>query len=245
MTCDLLIRSLSLQIARYFVLAGGSFVLFWIILRDTYTQAHRIQEENFSRRDIAREILFSVSTCLIFGFTIYASTLLKPVGPCSSLNLSSLLQQIEPSKLLLLVLIYDSYFYWTHRAFHRSAGLFRFHRIHHQSHNPSPFTSLSFHPIEAIVHVIWAIPAYVLLPINLGTWLAFMLTTTLVNVLGHSGVEILPYAWRRHPILKYLNFPTEHNNHHLNSSKNYGLYFSFWDRACNTLSIGRRRLQSP
>ncbi|MFZ4070311.1 MAG: sterol desaturase family protein [Caulobacterales bacterium] len=46
--------------------------------------------------------------------------------------------------LVLMIVAHDAYFYWTHRLIHHPKLFRAFHRRHHKSHNPSPFTAYSF-----------------------------------------------------------------------------------------------------
>ena len=42
------------------------------------------------------------------------------------------------SSLVLMVILHDAYFYWTHRLLHHPAFFERFHRVHHLSTTPTP-----------------------------------------------------------------------------------------------------------
>src|ERR1700733_13088249 len=53
--------------------------------------------------------------------------------------------------LLLMIVGHDAYFYWVHRLMHDPRLFRRFHRRHHLSHNPSPFSAYSFDLGEAAV----------------------------------------------------------------------------------------------
>jgi len=47
----------------------------------------------------------------------------------------------------------DFHFYWIHRLLHESKWLYHnVHKVHHESHNPNPWSGLSFHPIEAAMY---------------------------------------------------------------------------------------------
>ena len=52
---------------------------------------------------------------------------------------------------ILRILLYDTYFYWTHSWMHRPAIFKWIHRIHHQSNNPSPWAAFAFSSLEALV----------------------------------------------------------------------------------------------
>lgn len=58
---------------------------------------------------------------------------------------------------------------------------------------------------------------------------------TAYNVYGHLGWEWLPKDGHKHWFWKWLNSSLMHNQHHHYFKNNYGLYFSFWDRAMGTL----------
>ena len=50
--------------------------------------------------------------------------------------------------IILMILVHDTYFYWTHRLMH-ARSIFRLvHRVHHLSTNPSPWAAMAFHPLE-------------------------------------------------------------------------------------------------
>ena len=46
----------------------------------------------------------------------------------------------------------DFHFYCQHRMMHHPALYQRFHKLHHRSKNPNPWSGLSFHPVEATVY---------------------------------------------------------------------------------------------
>ena len=46
----------------------------------------------------------------------------------------------------------DFHFYFTHRLLHKEPFFSNIHSSHHQSYNPHPFSSLSFHTAEAFVY---------------------------------------------------------------------------------------------
>ena len=133
-----------------------------------------------------------------------------------------------------MLILHDTYFYWTHRLMHHP-GLFKtFHRVHHQSTNPSPWASFAFHPTEAIVEGgIFLIFAFSL-PVHFLAIFIFMILMTVYNVYGHLGWELYPKSWSKHWFGQWLNTSVSHNMHHQYFKGNYGLYFTFWDRIMRT-----------
>ena len=66
--------------------------------------------------------------------------------------------------------------------------------------------------------------------------MAFMIVR---NVMGHSGVELMPRALGDSRWLGWINATTQDELHHSLFHYNYGLYFTWWDRLMGT---GARRL---
>jgi sterol desaturase/sphingolipid hydroxylase (fatty acid hydroxylase superfamily) len=136
--------------------------------------------------------------------------------------------------LVAMMVAHDSYFYWTHRLMHRPA-LFRiFHRRHHRSHNPTPFTAYSFDLAEAAAQALF-IPLWVLIvPTPWAVTGLFMLHQIARNVIGHCGYELFPATRDGRPLIDWLTSVTHHDLHHAQAGWNYGLYFTWWDRWMGT-----------
>ncbi len=128
-----------------------------------------------------------------------------------------------------MIFLHDTYFYWTHRLLHMPGFFNKIHITHHLSSNPSPWTALSFHPIEAIIQaaivplIVFIIPAH---PVAL---FIFLFYSVIINMLGHSGFQLFPYNNRLEKWNWWNNSSKQHNEHHLYAKDNYGLYFTFWD----------------
>jgi len=92
------------------------------------------------------------------------------------------------SVLLISPILHEGYFFFIHRLIHLPP-LYRWvHSVHHNSINPSPWSSLSMHPVEGalyfgtlLVHlVIWSNPFLVLWQFNLAAYGA---------IVGHIGFD--------------------------------------------------------
>ncbi len=222
-------------ILRYVVLAAVAFVIFYVTLRNK-TRFKKIQTAFPTRRDYLREVLYSFLTAAIFaaiGFIVFAT-------PLSDYTLAY--WDIEKYgvpyflfSILLMILVHDTYFYWTHRLMH-AKSVYRFvHRVHHLSTNPSPWAALAFHPLEAIIEgSVIAIIAFLfpVHPLAIGIFLLFMM---IYNVYGHLGYELYPKGFSRTRLGKWINTSVNHNQHHQTFQGNYGLYFLWWDRWMGTI----------
>jgi Delta7-sterol 5-desaturase len=133
-----------------------------------------------------------------------------------------------------IILLHDTYFYWTHRLMHHPR-LFRwFHRGHHLSTNPSPWAAYAFDPLEAFVQAGIFPLAVMLMPVHPLAFLLFMLWQITFNVIGHTGYEIWPRWMMDSWLGKLMNTPTNHAMHHEYFRGNYGIYFNIWDRLMRT-----------
>jgi Delta7-sterol 5-desaturase len=132
-----------------------------------------------------------------------------------------------------LWVIDDAWFYWVHRTLHHKS-IYRFiHRIHHDSIDVTPFTSMSFHIAESFLLTAWFIPAAFIIPIWTPGLGVLQLIGLFNNIKSHLGYELYP-AWVNKGPLRFLVTSTHHNMHHTKFQGNYGLHFRFWDKLCGT-----------
>jgi len=109
-----------------------------------------------------------------------------------------------------------------------------FHKVHHESTDPSPLTAFAFHPSEATIENMMHFVLPFLLPLHFGIIIAWQIFSMLNNVLGHLGYEIYPKIWVKLPILQFKTASTHHNMHHQLFNGNYALYFTWWDKWMGT-----------
>jgi len=57
---------------------------------------------------------------------------------------------------------------------------------------------------------------------------------TFSAIINHAGVEIYPRNSFFKGFKKHVIGATHHDIHHRHAQKNFGLYFTFWDRWMNT-----------
>ena len=219
---------------RYFVIGGIAFLIFYKLFPKKFAD-NKIQSRFAKQKDFIHEILHSVQSSIVIGLII-ALFLFTPLKNYSVIyqNFSEHSFLWIPLSLILALIVHDTYFYWMHRIVHHPKLYKNIHLIHHKSINPSPWTSLSFHFLEAITEalvvplIIFVIPMHPIALIVYGMLAFFM------NVYGHLGYEIAP-KWFRHSFLfEIMNTSTYHNLHHSRFKGNYGLYFRVWDRLLNT-----------
>lgn len=220
--------------ARYFFIAGTAFFIFYILLKKAI-QHKKIQQKFPKASDYLREISFSLISMSIFA--CIAATVLVILKPYTLLLDEPFAYGIlyYVFSFLMMILLHDTYFYWTHRFMHHPVLYKYIHLVHHRSTNPSPWTAYAFHPFEAVIEAgIFVLIAFTI-PAHITTIILFFLFQIIYNVYGHLGWEIYPKKMNQHFIGKWLNTSVSHNQHHQFFDGNYGLYFTFWDRMMGTL----------
>lgn len=220
---------------RYVVLASIAFVIFYVLVK-RQTLLKKIQPAFPSGKDYLREIFYSLLTAVIFaaiGFIVFAtpvSSYTKTYWDIEKYGLPYFVFSI-----FLMILVHDTYFYWTHRLMHARSIYRVVHRVHHLSTNPSPWAAMAFHPLESVIEgsvivvIAFLFPVH---PLAIGIFLLFMM---IYNVYGHLGYELYPKGFAKSSIGKWINTSVSHNQHHQTFRGNYGLYFLWWDRWMGTI----------
>lgn len=220
--------------SRYLLFTGSFYLFFYVWKNKKYWQA-KIQQKYPDKQHILREIKYSFFTVLIFGFVIVLTMIAGAKGLTlvySPINKYGYLYYFI--SILLMIILHDTYFYWTHRAMHWKPLFKWVHKTHHLSINPTPFAAYAFHPLEAFVEVaIIPIIAFTI-PHHISAITIFGVYSLLLNVAGHLGYELFPEGFASHRLFKWHNTSTHHNMHHRLVKCNYGLYFNFWDRIMHT-----------
>ena len=133
-----------------------------------------------------------------------------------------------------LIVFNDLWFYAIHRLLHTRWLYKRVHSVHHRSVDVNPFSSYSFHAIEALLITGWLVPAALFVPLPVAVLMAAQGIGLLNNVMAHLGHELLPSWWTRAPLLRWTNTATFHSLHHERFQGNYGLFTRIWDRLLGT-----------
>jgi sterol desaturase/sphingolipid hydroxylase (fatty acid hydroxylase superfamily) len=224
----------ALLLGRYLLVVGPLYLVYWKLLRKRL-QHKRIQRVFPPRRRLLGELGWSLSTFAVFtavGVTLFL---------CNQMGWTRLYRDLDERgwgywalSIVLMMLVHDAYFYWTHRFMHLERVFRYFHRVHHLSFNPSPWAAFSFHPLEAVVEasIIYVIAFSI--PFHPSALFVFLLFMTVMNALGHLGYELYPRGFTRHWLGRWFNTSVHHNMHHHLVRCNYGLYFNWWDRLMGT-----------
>ncbi|RCH55596.1 sterol desaturase family protein [Mucilaginibacter hurinus] len=224
----------TVTLARYFVIAGIPFVLFYWLMPQRFIKS-KIQARYAKNKDFIREIMHSVQTSLVLaGIGVGVIVLSLNGYTLIYTELTAADWWYIPVSLFLSLTIHDTYFYWMHRTLHHP-NLFKYtHLLHHKSITPSPFASYSFHFLEAVAEGLILVLLVFVLPMHKITILLFIIVGFIINVYGHLGYEIAPRRFRNSIFFEVFSSSVYHNLHHSKFRGNYGLYYRVWDRLMKT-----------
>lgn len=126
--------------------------------------------------------------------------------------------------------------YLQHVAMHKFECLWRLHRVHHSDKQLCTSSGLRFHPLEALVSMIYRSIIILLLGLPVIGVIAFEIILNGMSLFTHTNISLsrrLDFAMRR-----LLVTPDMHRVHHSIQNKdqhrNYGFNLSLWDKLFKT-----------
>lgn len=219
---------------RYAVLSGSYYYLFHVVFKNKYAD-RMLTKKLPSTQQIKREVRLSVYSTFVFGLVGVALIILWQNGYTKIyINPTDYPIWYFPISIIIFMLLHDTYYYWMHKWMHDYKWLRRYHSDHHKSVNTTVLTSFSFHPVESFFQAIILPALFMLIPLNLFAILIILLLMTISAIINHAGVEIYPNNSFFIELRKHIIGATHHDIHHRHAQKNFGLYFTFWDRWMKT-----------
>jgi Delta7-sterol 5-desaturase len=130
-------------VGRYFLVSGVFYLVFYSWSPAKWQQ-RKLSKKEYSRRQLKREISWSMVTALIFACTGTIMILLWQQGYTKIYtDINEYGWWWLPVSLLVSMLLDETYYYWVHRLMHRPELFKLIHKIHHQSNITSPWTAFS------------------------------------------------------------------------------------------------------
>ncbi|WP_026731345.1 sterol desaturase family protein [Fischerella sp. PCC 9605] len=220
--------------ARYFLIAGGAYLLFYSILgKSLANRSLRLKPP--LGRSIRRDIELSILSAVVFALS--AAFIISEYDLGVTLLYTDLreygLWYLGVSFVAVLIL-QDTYFYFIHRMFHRPLFFRWMHYGHHRSGDPTPWSSFAFDPPEAITQALFFVGVVFIVPLHFITLVAVLITMTVWAVLNHLGFKLFPSSFKSYWLGRWFIGPTHHSIHHHKYTVHYGLYFTFWDKLLGT-----------
>ncbi len=176
------------QLSWYSAFAFPFFIIFWIVGKK-YFKKIRIQEtERAKLQHFKHDLGFSVVTFFVFAIMDVFILYLESKGYTQVyFDISKYGYLWLGLSFFIVLFLDDMFFYWSHRAMHMPRFYKIFHKVHHESTDPSPLTAFAFHPTEAVVEYFIGFVLPFLLPLNFGVLITWQIFSMLNNVLGHLG----------------------------------------------------------
>jgi len=216
-------------LGSYFLTASG---ISWLFFSKQQLQSGIVSLEHES---VESDIKLSVISAICFGLGaacfmgIYNSGLTKVYWQWEAQDLG----YIAFSYIAVLIL-QDSYFYFSHRLLHLPWFFKHFHEGHHHSKPPTPWTFFALEPAEAISQISFLLCLTLIIPLNVGVLVAVLVTMTVWSTGNHVGVQVVPLTRSSRWWGQWFIGSSHHLIHHQRYSRHYGLYFTFWDKVLGT-----------
>lgn len=132
--------------------------------------------------------------------------------------------------LLVIALWNELHFYACHALLHRKWFYRTIHREHHRSSIPTPFSTFSFHWVEAVMLSSVMILLMPFWHLNIGVILFFPVLSLVYNNIGHMNYAVFP----QHRLGGFFSSCRRHTMHHTRIQGNYGFVLHWFDSLFKT-----------
>ena len=133
--------------------------------------------------------------------------------------------------------------YWVHRAHHRFAILWTFHRVHHSSRRMNATSGLRMHVVDFLqlsaIPILYFGVVFDASTFHPGVWVALGAVVGAMDAFQHANLEVGPLRGPLKVWDKVFNNPHFHSWHHTRDIEthgdgNYGQALTVWDRLFGT-----------
>lgn len=237
-----IIKEIAQQLTKWLVqgiLVNGGIItiIYFVFWKFFKNKIKNFRIQLYQRADAAQiksEIINAIGTTLMgafFGSIVYFLSTHGYTKVYSDINAHH--KFFAYAGFFVLLIVDDTWFYWSHRLLHHPKIYKYVHAVHHKSIDVTPYTSLSFHPLEAFIATFWILPFSFIFPMYLPALGVLQLYGLYDNMKSHLGYEFFPTKFNK-SWLRFLSTSTYHNMHHSKFNCNYGVHFRFWDKIMGT-----------
>jgi lathosterol oxidase len=218
----------------FLVFAGGGMLYFFSIASIAYFLYFKKFRAHFHPDyELDRKEMKSALKWVVIGI-VGNGALMLPIHLLIAKDYSKMYYDVSDhgvwwifGQVVVLLVFTETLIYWTHYSFHRVPFLWKHvHERHHKYVVPTPYSSLSFNPMDSFLQAVPHHIAAFFFPVHAGVYLVSVLFVTLWAVCIHDRVSFFRWPW--------LNYTDHHTLHHWYSDFNLGQYFTFWDRLVGT-----------
>lgn len=183
---------------------------------------HKITDRVVPEKQIRFEMLHSLKSIFIFGFSAF------PVIYLVRMN-AIVLAPDTPLNIFIGVLVLtvwnEIHFFVVHRTMHIPFFMKHVHSVHHKSITPTVYSVYSFHWFEALLLSTVPLTLVIFMPLAPIAIFIYPLASILLNYAGHCN-----YRFGKGKGADWKLFGTNHNAHHAKFTKNYGFASNLLDK---------------
>lgn len=226
-------------------LAGQNMLTIWLWLfvavgmvagvTSGFFKLRKIQPRGFKWKQLRTEILVAVIGMPITGFLMGGLTRLLNHFHLIAFKHEPAAWWVIGLEYALYFFLFDTWFYWWHRAMHKEPMYKLVHKIHHWSTSPHLTTTLSVSPLESLINGGFVPLFTAMFMVHSETMVLIGPTNIIMGLYVHSGYEFFPRWWNRSWATKWFITATFHDQHHKYFTANFGGYTTIWDRICGTM----------
>jgi Delta7-sterol 5-desaturase len=231
------------------LLSGAWMMHYWIAAIVTtiivtgivsgFFRAHKVQPKGFKWKQFGFEALVAVIGGYLTGFLLGGTSKYLNTHGFIIFDTAPVAWWRVTLEYVLYFFLFDTWFYWWHRAMHKEPLYFLVHKLHHKSTSTNPLTTLSVNPLESFINggfvpLFLTMTTALALPVSTATAALILPTNILMGLYVHSGYEFFPRWWHKSWATKWFITATFHDQHHKYFNWNFGGYTTIWDRICGT-----------
>lgn len=217
-----------------YVVASVLFASIAFVVMRTPWRVLKIQARHATAADYRRELATSLRSVVVYAI-MFTPVVWLAVNGLGIQHLKHASPWVTAGFVVAMLIGHDAWFYWTHRLLHRPQFFKTWHRTHHRSITPTPFAAYAFDAREAFVQALFFALWQLAIPTPAPAFFIVLGLSILRNAWGHLGIELHPRGFVDHPFWRHFTTTTHHDLHHSGGfGSNYGLYFTWWDRAMGT-----------
>jgi sterol desaturase/sphingolipid hydroxylase (fatty acid hydroxylase superfamily) len=225
-------QKIALLLLRFSIFVAITYALIYVVFRRFFAK-RKIQHKPFNWKAFRHDALFAalnLSTNMLIGmgtaYLLKTGVIHVEKGSVSGWTIAW--------QFGLYFVLFDLYFYSMHRLLHTKWLHRKIHRFHHRSTSPTPLTAFAFHPVEGMLFNLFVPIMMLFLDLHIAS-IATMYGFGIINSLViHSGHEMFPRNWYKHPLTSWFITPTHHDVHHATFKSNFGGFTTIWDRVFKT-----------
>jgi Delta7-sterol 5-desaturase len=232
------------------LMPGGNPIYFWIaaavvagivvVVFQGFFRIRKVQPNGFRWKTFRNEAILGVINVSLSGVLIGGLTKLLTSAGVVGFNSAPAAWWVMLLEYIAYFFLFDTWFYWLHRAMHVEPFYKLVHKLHHYSVSPNLLTTLSVSPIESLINGGFVPIFTMLMTVTLGgvhtdTMKYILPTNIIMGLYVHSGYEFMPRWWQKSWATRWFITATFHDQHHRYFNWNYGGYTTIWDFVCGTV----------